>query len=466
MAIVLCAMCAVSSAGTFRGGTLGWQIHDLAAPRTAFVTVTTYWDDPTSDSTDVDVDFGDGSTSGPLASQVIYTGVTQAGGEGFTIRRATTTHTYAADGMYTASVSGCCRHATANAAATDSFRLAATVALGTGSYGNPVMGLIDPEIVAGQTAPAFFATPAATWWGAAGGTSGRVATLAESGVQVPAGVMYGAEPGGADMLWDLSAVQPGPSYTLSVVLSDRGGSTAMLDFIVETVPYEPQAPGCSFGNNPEPLGAQPGTTVMRHVDDDYGTATVVEPSDATLTQTDTGDALSWTPAAGGPRYELAEISVAGTTVHQAAECTLPLYVPLSTTACEAGLGLCGANTTCTDTAYGFTCPCQPGYRPSATDPTACESYCDLQYGAGTCVQPDGDPIGMYCCTDPTAPNGLRCSCPSSGNPSGGSGGSGSASTPPSRDGGGGGGCGAAPGAGLLAALAGLLLVLRRRRARA
>jgi hypothetical protein len=84
---LLALLASGASAGSFRGGTLSWQIHDLAAPRTVAVTVTTFWDEPTSDDTSVDVDFGDGSTSGTLASTVIYTGTTAARGEGYTVQK-------------------------------------------------------------------------------------------------------------------------------------------------------------------------------------------------------------------------------------------------------------------------------------------------------------------------------------------------------------------------------------------
>ena len=405
---LLCAMASIASAGDYRGGSINWQVRDLAAPRTVEVTVTTYWDEPALGDTRVTVDFGDGQTSGPLSSVVTHLGATRAGGEAFTVREARTVHTYAADGTYTAAVAGCCRHPTANAHATDGFRLLATVALGTGSYGNPVMMMVDAQMVAGEAEFRWgLGVPDETWWGGHIG-GGRLASVTESGVTPLAGLTYLTSTYGGTLSWDaLEQQAPGAAYTISLVRDDLGGSTAMLDFIVETVPYELLDPSCFAASKGTPLGAQPGETVTRTftVFPAAGDARVILPSTATLAPGTW--MLSWTP---GPddagRYGLAYVNV-GSGIYSSS-CWLGLHVPLSSRSCAVGLAACGEHMQCIDTTYGFRCACEPGYMP---DPTtlACRSGCYVV--PVTCGFDDGFPVGLQCCTDPAAPDGITCTCP-------------------------------------------------------
>ena len=408
VALVLCATASLARAGEYRGGSMNWQVRDLAAPRTVEVTVTTYWDEPAVGDTGVSVDFGDGQASGVLVSTVILTGRTRARGEAFTIREARTTHTYAADGAYTASISGCCRHATVNARATDGFRLQADVVLGSGSYGNPAMMMVDAQLVAG---PAEFRSglgiPDETWWGGHVG-GGRLATADESGVTPPAGPTYQTSVYGGTLTWDaLAQRSPGESHTVALVREDLGGSSAMLDFIVETVPYELLDPYCFAAMHDAPLGAQPGETVTRTftVYPEAGDARVLVPSSATLAPGPW--TLSWTPGpADAGRYGVAYVTVGSGSY--AASCWLGLHVPLSTTACEAGLAACGEHMDCRDTSYGFTCACEPGYMASSQT-LDCEAGCYVV--PMTCGFDHGFPVGLQCCTDPDAPTGVTCTCP-------------------------------------------------------
>jgi hypothetical protein len=428
IAVVLCATVSTAFAGEFRGGTIGWQVRDLSAPRTVEFTVTTYWDEPAMGRTDVDVHFGDGSTSGPLSSSIVYAGTTRASREAFTVRQARTVHTYASNGPYSASVTGCCRHPTANAHATDSYRLRARIALGTGSYGNPVLMMVDAQLVAGDSYDeASRWIPEATWWGSHI-PGGRVASLSESGVSAPAGIEYETNVYGGYVQWnDLASQQPGPSYTVSVVREDLGGSTAMLEFIFDTIPYELLRPTCIMES--DPAGAQPGETVTRDFTVPWPppelhllateTASIFPLEDDGDPFTSARWRLSWTPdAEEAGRYGLAYVTAGrGSRTNG---CWVGLHVPLSADVCEQAMDPCGEFSTCVNTRDGFVCGCDPGYRLKESG-LSCEAYCYVM--PAPCGSEHGMPVAFQCCTDPSAEDGITCFCPITPDP------------PPASDGG-------------------------------
>lgn len=462
---LLLSTASMASAGTFRGGTANWQLRDPSAPHAVSFTVTTFWDEPTSDSTNLDLDFGDGTTSGPLTFTTLYTGSTAALGQGFTIRQATTTHVYAADGTYTATIAGCCRHATRNAAGTDAFRLATTVALGTGSYGSPVALVVDPEAEA-DLLGLDVSLPSATWWGGYG-IGGHISSLAESGLSPPANASLTLEYA-PDLVWRPTGTAPGESYTVSVVLDDIGGSSAMLELILEIVPPVPLAPYCLF--SPAVLGAQPGATVTATEEAGGDTSHAVYtpiPSTlgATITRTNSSSILSWTPAAGDEGlYGVAIDRIVDPTNHVSHTCAVRLHAPRTSTTCEMIPNLCGANTTCMPTSFGITCACKPGYDRDDS-PIACKiGGCYVV--PETCGFSLGYPVGLVCCPDPpSAPTGYTCRCPISEGPGGQGGNGGSDQTGSEQPGASpaGGGCSSGSGAVGIAMGFVISLGLRRRR---
>jgi hypothetical protein len=448
-------------AGTFRGGTVSWQLRDPGAPHAVSFTVTTFWDEPTSDSTSLDLDFGDHTAAEALTSTIVFTGETAALGQGFTIRQATTTHVYSADGTYTAAIAGCCRHATRNAAGTDAFRLATSVALGAGSHGSPAALVVDLEIP-GPTGVQV-ELPSATWWGGYS-VGGHISSLAESGLTPPANASLSFAYS-SDLSWLPPGALPGESYTISVVLDDIGGSSAMLELVAETVPPVSLAPYCVF--SPTGLGARPGTTVTA-TEDGFALHDVFTPIPstlgATITRAERTATLSWTPAAGDEgAYGVALDRIVDDTNHVSATCAVRLHSPAPSTTCAMQPDICGANTTCTDTSAGITCACKPGY-VAGDSPLVCKLGSCYTVPM-TCGFSNGFPVGPLCCPDPSQPTGYSCTCPIGGTGSGGSGSDTGSNDPGTYSPSSSGGCSSRSGAGglVLCAVIGVGLCRRRRR---
>jgi MYXO-CTERM domain-containing protein len=437
-------------AGSFRGAAVSWRVPDsIGAPNTVEVSITTIWDQPTTDTTTADLDFGDGASSTGLSGTATYTGTTNLG-QGFTVQQTTVTHAYAAAGKYTLVLSGCCRHATTNNIdGTLPFKLTATVALGTGMFHSPAWLALEPTLDEFEIPTAF---------GDAQSPTAREATQAESGLAIPelpdlSGVMHAPSPTASPefatvtVLW-VGNSPVGSTYELAFLVIDARGGSSAIDLIAEVT-----ASG-GFGGRPDAyeVGGAPGQMIS-NTGSNQGTSVALAnlPASAMVTAGSAQWNFSWTPAPTDlDTYHVALVElVMSDGSHE--ETGFAVYVEPQIDECTNGTADCDPiAAACRDTVWGYTCTCNPRFRG---DGKTCTAFCDGGDQSHFCLGPLGKEPA-YCCGNP-ADGTFTCTCPS---------GSGSNPVTPEQ---GCGGCGTTDGTGAIMVILGVTLLrsVRRRRQR-
>lgn len=403
-----------AAAGSFRGGTVWWRAPDVAAaPTTIEFTITTIWDDPTTDPTIADLDFGDGTALTGISGAIIQSGTT-ALGAGFTVRQAIVSHTFAAPGTYSAAVTGCCRHATDNNPdATSSFRISSSVVVGFA--GGPRMWLVDPVF---ETWP--------TW-----GVALRLVAVLDNG-QSPTAVGFASDSGlppptladangtlqtlaanwSSSGLWAGWPVVPpiGHSYTVSFVVLDQHGATSTVEAIVEMSSH-PLYPCISVLDT---YRVTPGNRLS------FNTYPAVSdiialgvPATATFQSSNANTwAFDWIPSSSdlGSYRIMVFDAVSGS---DRGECEVGIFVVDGMNQCVPGDGLCeSGGGVCSESATGNFCQCTT--LGLGWDGSSCVPIC---FGSG---KPDCSgqfgPAPAWCCghLDGT----VSCSCPDGGSGSG------------------------------------------------
>lgn len=201
------------------------------------------------------IHFGDGTASPPLS--VVSLGQAFSPTGQYTIYHATTTHTYAGPGSYTAGFADCCRGSTVVNAGDDSYSVAALVDLTPGNTSNAGTQ-ISPFVQMQTNGVRTFQIPAFDLDGVP--ISCRFATPVEAGdvntVMPPRAYVSNiapkltatTNPPGCLLSWNLQGTDWGRQYAVQVIMETSNGSngnisSSALDFIIETVAAPP--PTCS-----------------------------------------------------------------------------------------------------------------------------------------------------------------------------------------------------------------------------
>jgi hypothetical protein len=245
-------MVPAAQATHFRQGELRWRVPDpVNAPLTVEFEIRVAWRSTFLDT--VALNYGDGTSSSAM-SGTAEGNATDASGDGYTLMRYTTSHTYAASGNYTAFISSCCRVSSLVNAGDDAYRVETRIDL-TNGHAHPPLTIAAPVVPMQTGELRHLLLPTLDADGVP--VSCRFATPAEMGdtttTQPPliAGVTFptlavSVNPEGCLLSWNTSSAVAGQRYALQVVVeSSQGGqlSRTVSDFIIEMV--QSPVPTCS-----------------------------------------------------------------------------------------------------------------------------------------------------------------------------------------------------------------------------
>ena len=403
-----------AEASHFRYGNISYTIPDPSAPRTVRFQVTTAWRSDFIGTTTLD--FGDNISNPDTLGQTFASGV-DATGLQYVFTQYVVTHTYAANGQYTAQFNSCCRLSTLVNAADDSFRVEAKVDVSPGNTGNPIsfvpaiiqlqvggtrthfIPAVDPD---GTPVTCRFSTSTESLIGASvvahtnpGVANGHVPTLTTS-----------ASPPGCILTWNLTGVSPGGQYATSVAIETVNPvnskiNSATIDYLIEMV--STPIPTCTgSGTYTIPMG-----TVFNQ--DLIGTANVIPNISLTLTSIFSNGVLSpvtgttqaspftahmaWTPGLGEAGTYLAT-AIFTDSKNVSGFCSMTMVVPpcpVFGQACSAGVGGCQKSGIITCAGGQPTCSAVAG-QPQAEVCDGIDNNCD---GA---VDENNPGAGMSCPT--------------------------------------------------------------------
>jgi hypothetical protein len=212
----------VSEASHFRYGHITWT--RTPGTRTVTFTVTTAWRYDFTET--INLDFGDGTTSGSaVGTEILYVP------NDYRVYQTQITHTYATDGPYTASFYSCCRISTLQNGADDNFWVSSVVCLsnnnlGSPTYTSPVIiemnsgGNNQFQLVTSEPdgTPITYSTSAIQGLSYLPTIGSNVASVSSAGV----------------ISWNTTGSSIGQLYQMKVVMSD-GCAKSEIDFIIKIV---------------------------------------------------------------------------------------------------------------------------------------------------------------------------------------------------------------------------------------
>ena len=212
----------VSEASHFRYGHITWT--RTPGTRTVTFTVTTAWRYDFTET--INLDFGDGTTSGSaVGTEILYVP------NDYRVYQTQITHTYATDGPFTASFYSCCRISTLQNGADDNFWVSSVVCLsnnnlGSPTYTSPVIiemnsgGNNQFQLVTSEPdgTPITYSTSAIQGLSYLPTIGSNVASVSSAGV----------------ISWNTTGSSIGQLYQMKVVMSD-GCAKSEIDFIIKIV---------------------------------------------------------------------------------------------------------------------------------------------------------------------------------------------------------------------------------------
>ena len=231
-------MANVAEASHFRYGTISWT-REPGTRKVTFTVIHAWRVGPY-----VNLQFGDGASSGGLANTLIQSEAN------FAVHRSVTTHTYSHDGPFEAFFAGCCRiGGIANAGG--GFRIGTTVDLSNGNNGSPVSSApVVLQMVHGglNQVPLPVADPQGDdltfSMGTIGGSGGAYSVPSAGGHTLDIS-------SDGVLTWDTSGTTIGKLWTARVLVDeDRSASRAEIDFFIEIVDGTLNAaPTCELNGN-------------------------------------------------------------------------------------------------------------------------------------------------------------------------------------------------------------------------
>ncbi len=388
---------AQAQAASYRATNLTWRVPDpVGAPLTVEMAVTFSFQTGSGAPT-TSVDFGDGFVSPATLGSSTGTAFDSTTATAYVSMRYTTTHTYAAAGVYTATLSHCCRDASLLNGANTTHLATVKVAVGAGDSAGPYIAtgpVIDVPVL-GTHVVSF---P----MGDADGdtTTCRFATTAESnlpaGQTVPTIPATGAQPvltsspGLCTLTWTMAGALSSQRHALAIVVeSTHGGVTvsAAREALIESM--SGPLPTCSPGG-PHILSVGQTFTLPLTATLAGSPSTILPtplgiPSGATLSPSNSGPSpynttFTWTPTTtNAGTVSLVNLGFLGGVPARTTFCSLTLEVqacPGFGSACTAGVGACQSSGTIVCSSPGVpTCSAVPG-SPVAESCNNLDDDCD------------------------------------------------------------------------------------------
>ncbi len=362
VAFALCLGAAQSAeASHFRYGTIQWRLPDpVGMPRTVEFTVDAAWrSDFIGNET---LNFGD-ATTGALnftTGTNIGSGVDQAG-ETYAVRRVVLTHTYAADGQFTAFFASCCRVGSlSGGSANGNYRVEARVAVGGGNTGGPTTGALPIiQMQRGQVENFSF-----NMFDPDGDTiTCRFALAAETGITDPIPTVGGNDPvitgttgNSCDFQWNLAgavAADDGDKYVMHFIMeSVHAGQTSKtaVDLIVEIIGPSVAVPSCASDASLTILPGASGSHTMTLTG--TGTLTVgvvglppgatLSPAAGSTVASGASVTFNWSPTLMQTGSQTVLVNVTNS-ANITRSCVVDVQVPICAdfgTACTVGVGQC------------------------------------------------------------------------------------------------------------------------------
>ncbi|MFO0590843.1 MAG: MopE-related protein [Polyangiaceae bacterium] len=396
-------------ASHFRYGTINWTVPDLInAPNTVKFTVSyAIVANSPANLQSIQLFFGDGADNGNVIGPIVGT-ASDAGGQAYEVREFTATHTYAAQGTYTAYFDACCRIAQLINGANAQYHVDTKVALQPGNTSGPVSA--SPPVVQLQLG----ATRQYTWPVVdpdGDPTTCRFGTAAETGFANPIPTVPAnnkqptltSQPNACQLSWDLSQALAGQRYVLHIIYeSTHNGviSSTALDLIVEIV--TPPPPTCTGGgifvrNVGQNLSTM--LTGQHNLATPLTVSTINLPATGTITPGGSGQSpftntVSWTPQVADAGKTLIILVNYTNVTNLTGTCFVTVQVPECANygaACTVGVGECQKSGTNVCAGPNVTvCSATPG------TPTA--ELCDNKDNDCDGAVDNGNPGGNQACS--------------------------------------------------------------------